>query len=254
MEIFFDGYCPESLLKGKQVEMRLNEDDFWESEATGLQMTIFPPFAAILRWRGKGKFRQSSDDVASNSLVGLVMTQAKQDEGKEIFPDEENTINNKFDLEWYLDEIYKSKEEFDANKFNSNDPVFEEQEQYLNSLTKKELENLFELYEQLSTKGYDTGFMSSETFHELHKTIYELKLIFNFKWMTWHSGWKSINDTSFDYSLSSLLDISMYLTAIFRADLFSDGTIEQNFKNGTLDKIFRRLKDERHATNSGFVQ
>jgi hypothetical protein len=31
MEIYFDGYCPESLLKGKQVEMRLNKDDFWES-------------------------------------------------------------------------------------------------------------------------------------------------------------------------------------------------------------------------------
>lgn len=113
MEIYFDGYCPESLLKGKQVEMRLNEDDFWESEATGLQMTVFLPFATIIRWRGKAKFRQSSD-VASNSLVGLVMTQAQKEEGKEIFPDEENIINNKFDLEWYLDEIYASKEEFDA--------------------------------------------------------------------------------------------------------------------------------------------
>jgi hypothetical protein len=253
MEIYFDGYCPESLLKGKQVEMRLNKDDFWESEATGLQMTVFPPFATILRWRGKGKFRQSSN-VASNSLVGLVMTEAQKEDGKEIFPDEENIINNKFDLEWYLDEIYESKEEFDANKFNPNAPVFEEQEQYLNSLTKKELENLFELYEQLRTKGYDTDFMSSETFQELHKAIYDLKLIFNFKWMAWHSGWKNINDTSFDYSHSSLLDISMYLTAIFRADRFSDGTIEQNFKNGTLDKIFGNLKDERHATNSGFVQ
>lgn len=49
MEIYFDGYCPESLLKGEHVEMRLNADDFWESEATGLQMTVFPPFARILR-------------------------------------------------------------------------------------------------------------------------------------------------------------------------------------------------------------
>ncbi len=34
MEIYFDGYCPKSLLKSKKVEMRLNEDDFSESEAT----------------------------------------------------------------------------------------------------------------------------------------------------------------------------------------------------------------------------
>ena len=87
MDIYFDGYCPESLLKEKSVAMRLNEDDFWESEATGLQITAFPPFATILRWRGKGKFRQSSD-VASNSLSGLVLAQACLEDGKEIFPEE----------------------------------------------------------------------------------------------------------------------------------------------------------------------
>ena len=117
MEIYFDGYCPESLIKGELVEMRLNKDDFWESEATGLQMTVFPPFATILRWRGKGKFRQSSD-VASNSLVGLVMTEANQEVGKEIFPDEESIINNNFELERYLGKIYNSKKELDATTFN----------------------------------------------------------------------------------------------------------------------------------------
>lgn len=33
----WDGYCPESLFKGKQVRMRLNQYDFYESEETGLQ-------------------------------------------------------------------------------------------------------------------------------------------------------------------------------------------------------------------------
>lgn len=241
MELYFDGYCPESLLKGKQVEMRLNEDDFWESEATGLQITVFPPFATILRWRGKGKFRQSSD-VASNSLVGLVMTQANRDEGKEIVPDEENIINNKFDLEWYLDEIYKSKEELEAAKFNPNDPVFKKQEHYLNSIPKEDFQKLVHLFDNLKKHGYSDKFMNSDTFRELHKLLYDLKLIFSFDWMAWHEGWKNINDTSFDYSGCSLLDTSMYLTAIFRADRFSDGTIEQNFRNGTLDKIFNTLK------------
>lgn len=241
MEIYFDGYCPESLIKGKQVEMRLNEDDFWESEETGLQMTVFPPFAIILRWRGKGKFRQSSD-VASNSLVGLVMTEAKKEDGKEIFPDEENIINNKFDLEWYLDEIYDSKEEFDAAKFNPNDPVFNEQENYLNSIPNKDFEKLIGLFDNLKEQGYGNKIMSNKTFQELHKMIYDLKLIFSFNWMAWHEGWKKINDVNSDYSGCSLLDTSMYLTAIFRADRFSDGTIEQNFRNGTLDKIFDRLR------------
>ena len=241
MEIYFDGYCPESLLKGEQVEMRLNEDDFWESEATGLQMTVFPPFATILRWRGKGKFKQSSD-VASNSLVGLVMTEAKQEDGKEIFPDEESIINNNFELERYLGKIYGSKKEFDAAKFNPNDPVFNEQEKYLNSIPIEDFKKLVQLFDSFKKYGYGTDFMGTDTFEELHKMMYDLKIIFSFDWMAWHKGWKNINDKNFDYSGCSLLDTSMYLTAIFRADRFSEGTIEQKFKDGTLEKIFENLR------------
>jgi hypothetical protein len=241
MEIYFDGYCPESLLKGEQAEMRLNEDDFWESEATGLQMAVFPPFATILRWRGKRKFRQSSD-FASNLFVGLVMTAAQTEDGKEIFPDEENIINDNFDLEWYLDEIYADKGALDAGKFNPNDPVFNKQQQYLNTIPKEEFKKLIQLFDTVKERGNGGKFMSSETFQELHQKLYDMKLVFDFKWMAWHKGWKNINDTSFDFSGCSLLDISMYFTAIFRADRFSDGTIEENFSNGTLDKIFKVLR------------
>jgi len=105
IKIYFDGYCPESMLKGRQVEMKLNRDDFWESLETGLQMTVFPPYATILRWRGKGKFRESSNEIASDELVGLVLTEAMIETGKEIFPDQEKIIYNNVDLERYLSEI-----------------------------------------------------------------------------------------------------------------------------------------------------
>ncbi|MHB1177260.1 MAG: hypothetical protein ACYCZO_02905 [Daejeonella sp.] len=39
----FDGYCPESRLKGRKVRMRLNSYDFFESEETGLQIAICYP-------------------------------------------------------------------------------------------------------------------------------------------------------------------------------------------------------------------
>ena len=126
IEIYFDGCCPESKLKGKKVEMKLNQDDFWESEETGLQITVFSPYAAILRWRGKGKLRKSSG-IGSDVITGIVMTEPQNEEGQEIFPDEHKIIHNNVELKRYLDEIYKTKEEFEAAKFNPNDPIFNEQ-------------------------------------------------------------------------------------------------------------------------------
>ncbi len=241
MEILFDGYCPESLLKGERVEMRLNEDDFWESEATGLLMTIFPPFATILRWRGKGKFRASSE-VASDLFTGLIITEAQKDEGNEIFPDEKNIIETKFELDWYLHEIYDSKQEFDAAKFNPNDPVLEKQKIYLDTVSKEDFESLALLYNSVKQQTGLKDFKSARYYLELNEKLYEMKLIFNFNWMSWDTGKKNIMDTNFDFSNCSLLDLSMYLTTIFRADRFSDGTIEENFRNGTLDKIFNSVR------------
>lgn len=54
----WNGYCPESLLKGKKIKMRLNHWDFYESEETGLQICVLDGFfAVILNFRGEGKFR-----------------------------------------------------------------------------------------------------------------------------------------------------------------------------------------------------
>ena len=112
IKLYFDGYCPESMLKGKKVEMKLNEDDFWESEETGLQIAVFPPYAAVLKWRGQGKFRRSSD-VASNVLGDLVMTATQTEEGKEIMPDEDKLIHNEKEFEGYLGKVYNTRKEFE---------------------------------------------------------------------------------------------------------------------------------------------
>ena len=113
IEIYFDGFCPESHLAGKQVEMRLNVDDFWESVETRLQIAVFPPYATILQWRGKGALKASSKN-ASDLLTGLVMAKASKEEGKEIFPDENGIIYNSNDLRWYVDGVFDSREEYQA--------------------------------------------------------------------------------------------------------------------------------------------
>lgn len=56
----WNGYCPESLLLGKLVRMRVNQQDFFESEETGLQISLIPNLlAVILNVRGKGRFRDT---------------------------------------------------------------------------------------------------------------------------------------------------------------------------------------------------
>lgn len=69
----WNGYCPESLLKGKTVRMRLNQNDFFESEETGLQICIIPGVqAVILNFRGKGKFRTTAnyaDEIENGEIL-----------------------------------------------------------------------------------------------------------------------------------------------------------------------------------------
>lgn len=69
----WDGYCPESMLRGKKVKMRLNHLDFYESEATGLQICVLDGFfAVILNFRGEGKFRETvsyGHDIAKGQFL-----------------------------------------------------------------------------------------------------------------------------------------------------------------------------------------
>ena len=53
--------------------MQLNQNDFFESEETGLQICIFPGVqAVILNFRGKGKFRITptfGDEVKNGEIL-----------------------------------------------------------------------------------------------------------------------------------------------------------------------------------------
>ncbi len=73
LDQFWNGYCPESWLQGKKVRMRLNNYDFYESEATGLQIALLPGVQAIiLKFRGEGKFRSTpsyGDEIENGELL-----------------------------------------------------------------------------------------------------------------------------------------------------------------------------------------
>lgn len=75
----WNGYCPESLLKNKTVRMRLNQNDFFESEETGLQICIIPGVqAVILNFRGNGKFR-TTESYGSEVENGEILSPQNSD-------------------------------------------------------------------------------------------------------------------------------------------------------------------------------
>jgi hypothetical protein len=73
LDQMWDGYCPESLLRGKKIRMKLNRSDFYESEETGLQISVKPGIqAVIMNFRGKGNFRiepEFADEIENGELL-----------------------------------------------------------------------------------------------------------------------------------------------------------------------------------------
>ena len=140
-----------------------------------------------------------------------------------------------------------SKEEFDEAKFNPNDPIFEKQKDYLATLKKSDFKRLFKHYDDLKKegfKGYDL--MKSENFQKFYDEICKLELIFPFEWMSWTKGTINLKNKDYDFKDCSLLELSMYITYIFRADKFTPGTKEEMFRNDTFDKIIADWKEVYH--------
>ena len=102
--IIFDGFCPESKLNGKQVRMRLNEYDFWESEETGLQITTFPPYAAVLAWRGEANFKDYME-YADQHHDSLILTKAFEEPSKDYLPDDRAIFETEAALRKYLRDL-----------------------------------------------------------------------------------------------------------------------------------------------------
>jgi hypothetical protein len=89
----------------------------------------------------------------------------------------------------------------------------------------------------------DTGIFNDNKYFDVFIELCKLELIFPFKWMSWTAGTINLNNKEYDYKDCSLLELSMYITYIFRADKFTPGTKEEIFKKGTFDKILIRLKE-----------
>ena len=89
----WNGYCPESWMKGKTVIMKLNNNDFYESEGTGLQICVIAGVQAIiLKFRGVGDFRQNSNtghEIETGEILSPQTTDSAPFNDGVIFKDSE---------------------------------------------------------------------------------------------------------------------------------------------------------------------
>jgi len=101
----WNGYCPESLLKGKTVRMRLNNWDFYESEETGLQICVLDGFfAVILNFRGEGKFRSTKSyghEIAKDQFL------CPQNTDNFPFNDPHSVFHESKEIKKYIETIKK---------------------------------------------------------------------------------------------------------------------------------------------------
>jgi hypothetical protein len=137
-----------------------------------------------------------------------------------------------------LECVYESEAAGYTDQFDANDPILKRQGDYLETIATEELVDLVELYKEVKREG-----PQSDSFDAFHQKLYEQRVIFSFKWHKLQEGLKALKDPTADFSNCNLLQLSMYLTLIFRSDRFSNGTIQQCLDNGVLDKLMSRVEE-----------
>jgi len=78
LDMLWDGYCPESRLKGKRVRMGFS-GRFFESVETRLRISYGPDgMAIIMKKRGRGRFKENAHFADQQNFRGLLCPQTRK--------------------------------------------------------------------------------------------------------------------------------------------------------------------------------
>lgn len=234
----FKGYCPECLLKGEEVLMQLNREGYLECPACQLQITLQQEVAAILRWRGQGSIQPAITPFE----VSVLLTETSKEEGQETEPAYDHSLKEMWELEWYLHEVYDDYKAFKRHQFDTKDPLFAHQRAMLDAIGPAQWQQLFESYLACRNSGISINVVQHPLFKICHRLLLRYGVIFEFKWHAWHRGWVNVRNPKFNFYGASLLELSMYLSAIFLSEPYDEGSIEFYFNNKTLDRIIMAME------------
>ena len=71
---------------------------------------------------------------------------------------------------------------------------------------------------------------------------YEIPVMVNFDWGAWKEGEKILRDPGFDYDLLDIPDKCRLITAIIRADRFSEGYLGWAFESGVVLRLLKSIE------------
>lgn len=121
----------------------------------------------------------------------------------------------------------------------------EKQQILLQSLPKSQYQQLVNLFQQVKEHG-----LESQKFNQLYRALHQSQLIFSFNWMDWPPAQQALTNKDFQFDDLSLLELSQHLTAIVRADYYSEGTIVSAYHSGVFEKIFKSMEQKIQAMNN----
>lgn len=215
--------------KGYETELRLNLlrsiRGVEVPVASAVLSLCFPEEYAVIDYRGwEALFGKKTNPYTVKDYIRYVNVV------RELANNYQVTVK---DMDTAIWQMHKRQGEKKVNQ------LFGAQEEHLLAISAEEYQELLELY----LKGKKQG-VNSDAFSQFHEKLYILGIIFNFDWMNWEEGRHAFNKPDFDYSNLSPTELSKHLTAIFRADRFSDGTIEKALNRGVLDVLIGGLTNQ----------
>ena len=243
----FNGNCPECILHNDgSFDMLLNNDDYWESKQTGLQIAVAPPFAVILPWRGEGDYKVLQAAIPPADLIycGVCI-----DDAGNFLPDQSQPILESIQLEAYLEGVYTSWNEWVASSYDLRGRLLHKHEQHLNNFTPPmRMEIKQAILDFLATVS---NIDKPSTPDELSSAFQTLRSVFSlyafaapFQWMAWPVGLQQLNDRSFLFSNCTLLDLTKYLQVITKSNKLNPETLNHWYNNGQLVKLMSSLADQ----------
>jgi len=89
----------------------------------------------------------------------------------------------------------------------------------------------------------------SSVVSRFHKIVYDMPIIIDFDWGSWHEGREMARDENFDFNSVDIPTKCKIITAIVRNDRFCEGALVSAFESGIILKILKSIRQQTGAAD-----